>query len=177
MDRKLHDLIHAVQALGPDQRSLQRAAARVEQADRQLHYALSAGDTSPDRGRQVIQRQAQALLAEARELQRATRYALTGPRQVRQLDDDLARLVDAAEHFTKSVAQRQDPEHLRGDFRDVRQAWERVTAAVNALPPAEGNSYLRRRAQQVDAVYDLLFAHLRLEGNRPRIILSPYRTG
>src|SRR5262249_39125250 len=41
LDHKLHELLKAVQALGPEQRLLQRSAARVDTADEQP-YARSA---------------------------------------------------------------------------------------------------------------------------------------
>jgi hypothetical protein len=173
MDRKLHDLLNDLRALGPNYRSVQRDVYRVSQADQQLHYALSFGDTTPERGREVVKRQTQALLAEIEELQRTSRYALEGTREGQPVAASLDRFAAAVQVFNRGVERGADRDRLRDDYAAVDKAWSQVLSRLNELPPREGYIHVRRRAQEVDAIHDRLMRQLGLEGSRSRIIL-PY---
>jgi hypothetical protein len=173
LDRQLHDLLEEVRALGRDQRALLRVAARIEQADQQLHYALFRGDTTEDHGSQLLVRQLRALRLEARELERTARYALAGNRPGERLADDLDAFAVAVEHLVKSAETGAGRDHLRRDFAAVDRAWQQVTTSANRLPPLPGTVFLRSRAQQVDNLLDRVYDQLGLRGERPRLLFQP----
>jgi hypothetical protein len=168
MDAKLHALIEAVRALGTGQRALQRAATYVQAADDQLHFALSAGDTSEARTRQVVERQARALTAAAHELKQAASYALGGVPGRGALVGDVTKLAEAAEAFQKGLGGPADRKGMQESFAEVNAAWERVIQGLNGLPPHE-NVYLLRSAFRVDRFHERLYRLLGLKGDRPQL--------
>ncbi len=171
MDRKLHDLLETVHAYGDKFPSLQRAAARVRQADQQLHYALFQGDTSEVTTKQVVARQAHALAWEAQEFERIARFALTSDRPGRQaLEADVHAFTEAAEHLHKGLRAGFNRQHLLRDMRAMEQTWSRVVRGLRVLTPRE-NVFLVRRAERLDLALDRLHRQLALEGERTRFIV------
>jgi hypothetical protein len=172
MDRRLHELIDAGRERIREQPVLQRDLARVEAADNQLHYALSQGDTTPERGRDVIRRRAADLYSDAQDFQRTADYALSSNRAAGQIRDAARAFVDSADHFRKDVERGAERDHMRREFGEVERAWGAVAEGLNRLSPYEGNSYLRSRALQLDSEIDALHRLLEMEGNRPRILMQ-----
>jgi hypothetical protein len=170
MDQQLHELLRAVEALGEEQRYLQRAAGRVRTLDRQLHYQLFAGESGKDRARQVLEGQTSALAAEAKELERTAQYALLGRPGRDPLAGDLRKLTEAAESLRASAAGGGDPQSLQRDFKVLNEIWARVTNRLKDLTPGE-NVYLLRSAGQVDRLLDRLHRLLGVEGERPQLII------
>jgi len=170
LDQQLHELLKGVQALGKEQRLLQRSAARVGDADDQLHYALSSHDTSEIRTRQVLERQTRALAAAASRLDKTAEYALGTVRGRGVLVANLGKLAEAAERFQKSQASGADREQLRRDFASVNRAWERAVRGLEDLKPQE-SVHLLRSAGSVDRLHERLFRLLGLKGERPHLTI------
>lgn len=103
-DPKLHELLKSVQGLGPEQRLLKRAAAKVRAADDQLHYALFVGDTSEARTKQVLERQTHSFLDAAQQLDKTGAYSLGAVQGRGVLVGDLHKLAEEAEQFQKGLA-------------------------------------------------------------------------
>jgi hypothetical protein len=169
-DLKLHDLLKGVDALGPEFRALHRSAARVLAVDEQLYYSVSAGDVTPLRAKQVLEREAQALLAAARELERAAQYALAGIPGDGKLPEDAHKLVQAVEVFQKSVAAGPDREQARRSFAAVTRAWEEAIEGLKLLKPGE-NAYVLRSADRLDQHFERLYRALGVGGQRPKLII------
>jgi hypothetical protein len=168
-ERQLHALLDVVDKLGPECRALQRAAVHVREADGQLHYALSAGDTSAGRSKQVLQRQVRALAAAAGDLERTAKYALAGNPGRLALEADLRKLVETAERL-RDASERADLERLKEDFKTLSVSWDRVVRQLKALPPQE-NMYLLRGAAEVDGLHERLHKLLGMPGERPQLII------
>jgi hypothetical protein len=169
-DGKMHELLEAVDGLGKEARGLRREAARVREADEELHFALSAGDTSAERVRQVMKRQARRLLSSARELERTAQYALLKmPGDVSP--GDFRKLVEAAALFEKSAEAGAAPEQLRKAFAELDRAWAKAVGVLKQVKPRE-NRYLLRSAAEVDRLHERLHRLLGLKGERARLILS-----
>jgi len=171
LDARLHDLLDAVQKQGKDHRALQREANRVESVDEELHFALSAGDSSAERVQQVFKRQARRLLSAAKDLDETAQYAL-----LKQADQaspgDFHKLVEAAARFEKSAVAGAGREQLRKDFQEVDRAWLRVIEVLKLIKPRE-NLYLLRMASQMDHIHERLYRLLGLkEKERPRLSIS-----
>jgi len=171
MDRKLHELVEAVRALRP-KGALQRAVERIEFADQILHYSLSQGDPSEGKGRQVVERQAQALTTAAQQLYQTAQYALAKEVPGRAgLEQDLKKFAAAAEAFRKSVKERYNLPQLQTDFAAVNKAWLEVTRGMRSLP-ARVNVFLLRSAEKVDAIHERLHRQLGIKGERPTLVIS-----
>jgi len=166
MDRMLHELLKAVRDLGPDQRALQRAADRVDNADEELHYALAAGDPTGVRTKQLLERQARALAVAALKLDRTAEYALGAVPGRSVVQGDLRKLVDAAEHFQKSLAAAGEQKDRQRDFVAVNQAWGRAVQGLNLL---KGSRYLLHSAIRVNQIHERLFRLLGIKGERPNL--------
>jgi len=170
LDPKFHDLVTAVRAVGPGQRALQRAVSQMMATDDQLHYVLSAGDTSPARARQVMERQAHALATTAQELSQTASYAVgdTPGRDV--LLGDLKKFAVEAEKFQKRAPDLRDPKVLQAAFEPVSKAWGKVAQELKLLRPDE-NVYLLRSAVRADQLHERLFRLLGMKGDRPTVII------
>jgi hypothetical protein len=172
LDRRVHQLIETGRALAQDRAVLQRDLTRIEEADNQLHYALSSGNTSDDRGREVLRRRAADLVADVQDLQRTADYALAGNRAGGPVRDALGGLAESAERFRRVAEKGEERSRLRREFGEVERAWAAVADGLNRLAPFEGNRYLRGRAQQVDADLDHVHRILDMDTDRPRILMQ-----
>jgi hypothetical protein len=170
IDLKLSALLHAVRAVGKEQRPLQRDAVRLLAAGEQLHYALSAGDPSEERTREVIRRQAEALIGSARDLEQTIHYALADSPDRGNLEDNLHRLIEAGEQFRKGLGKKADRRQLRELFARVSHEWQAVGMGLRRLTPRE-NNYLLRSANRVDRYFERLFHLLGVKGKRPQLTI------
>jgi len=170
-DAKLRELLEAVQKEAKDIRALRREASRVDAADEELHFALSAGDTTAQRVQQVFKRQARRLVSAAKELEETAQYALSKePGDVSP--GDFRKLVEASIRFQRSVEAGVEREQLRKDFQDVDHAWQRAVEVLKRIKPRE-NLYLVRSAAQMDRLHERIYRLLGLkEKARPRLIIS-----
>jgi hypothetical protein len=170
LDDRLHEVLQDVTAATTNYPGLSRHAFGISQADRQLHWMLSQGDTTPTRSRDVLARQAEALADESKDLYRAARGIIAGDRQFEPVLTSVERFDRAADHF-RDVAKRDGSlDHLRKDYDDVIQTWNAMVRAINALP-AEDHAYLRNRAVRLEGLFDRIAKLLSIEGERGRIIL------
>jgi len=170
-DTKLHELLEAVQKEAKNVRALRREASRVESADEELHFVLSAGDPTAQRVQAVFKRQARRLVSAAKELEETAQYALS-----KDSGDvspgDFRNLVEASVRFQKSVEAGAEREQLRKDFRDVDHAWQRTVEVLKRIKPRD-NLYLVRSAAQMDRLHERIYRLLGLkEKNRPLLIIS-----
>jgi len=169
MDRQLHELTDAAAVLDRDHPSLRRSLRRVAQADRDLHYAIGQGDPTPDRGRVILERQAQALAQETAEFQRTAQYVLRPAPARAGLLRTIDRLQEMAAGLAAATAAGRDREPLQRDFATFNVAWETVTRELARLPGPD-NLYLYRRAERVDDQADRIHQLLEMRGDRPRRI-------
>ncbi len=169
-DPKLHELLKSVQGLGPEQRLLKRAAAKVRAADDQLHYALFVGDTSEARTKQVLERQTHSFLDAAQQLDKTGAYSLGAVQGRGVLVGDLHKLAEEAEQFQKGLAAGNDRAQLRKDFAAVNRAWERVIQGMRNLRAGD-HMHLLRAAGQFDRVHERLYRLLGIEGERPQFVI------
>ncbi len=166
MDHTLHDVIEGVRALGEDQRALRRSADYLQATDDQLHFLLSAGDTSEARTVQVVQRQARAMTEAAEELARTAKAVLADSPGQGVLVADMGKLAEATEKFQRGVPGKPDREELRKAFADVNHAWERVSQGLKNVPPQE-NVFLLRGAVRLDELLGRMHKLLGIQGERP----------
>lgn len=171
VDQGIHDLVKALKDLGPEQRWLHRSAARIRAADEQLHYALSASDTSNAKARQLLERQTSAFVIASRQLDKMAQYALGTVQGRGVFVDDLRKLADAAEAFEKKMTAGAKGEQLRIDFAPVNRAWERAIHGLKNLTPGE-NFHLQRLADRVERLHERLFRMLGIQGERPRLTIQ-----
>jgi hypothetical protein len=165
VETKLHALLDLIDSLGPADQAIKRSAEKVRAADSELHLALSAGDGSDARARQVLQRQSRSLLAATRALQRVEPFA-AGNRP--GLADALKGLTQATEKFDKLANGKADLAALKDGFADVVRAWEPAAALLNKLP-FQQTLHLMSQSVQVDNLEDRVFLLLKMPGNRTRI--------
>ena len=170
LDGKVHKFLKAVQDLGPEDRVLQRSAARVGIADEQLHFALFAPGALEGKANQILERQIRALVIAAQQLDKTAEYTLGTIQGKGVLVRDLHKLVEAAEQFQKKLASETDRPKLRKDFAALNQAWERATRGIAELKLSE-NSHLLRSAGQLDRAHERLYRLLGVEGERPQLII------
>lgn len=169
MDDHVHKLLRAIRDLGPNERSLQRAAARVHNADQQLHYALSQGDTSEPRGRDVLTRQLHLLAQQAADMSATIDWATQGSAAGARMRQAGTTFADAAQHLHESAEKNASPDHIRRDFGRVANAWREIIDSLNA-PEASPGQYLLTKANQTHETVERLRQRLNLRDPyvRPR---------
>lgn len=170
MDKKLHELSKGVQEAAPKNSAVQRAADRLALADISLHFALSKGDISEERQTQMMERQADALVFAAKELQRAAHFAASANPKATLVEPAVAKLVKASQEFHMGFQAGKTREQLQEDFKSVNRAWEEVLLRVRDLDSQE-QIYLLRSAGRVDRVHDHLYSLLKIEGKRSSLTI------
>jgi len=170
LDRKLQGLLKAVKELGPEQRLLRRPAVKVRSATDHLHYAVSVGDTSESRTKQVLERQTQGLVDAARDLDKTAGYSLGVVPGRAVLAGDLHKLAEATEQFHKGLAAGQDRAQLRKEFVAVNEAWERAIQGMRNLKAGD-HVHLLRAAGRFDRLHERVYRLLGIEGERPQLII------
>jgi len=169
-DPKLLELLKTVQALKPENRLLRRSAARVANADQELHLALFTQEPSESLARKIVEHQSQALVGAARQLDKAAQYAVGAAPARGVLAADLHKAAEAAEQFQKNVASGGDKQQWRKAFAAFNKNWEAAVRGFAELKPEE-HVYLLRAADRVDRLHDRLFRLLGMEGERPRLTI------
>jgi hypothetical protein len=169
LDARIQELLKAAEALGADARALRREAARVDAAEEELQYTLSAGNAPLPRKQGVLKRQARRLLTDARELERTAQYALSSRGAASA--GDFRRFVEAVAALQKGVEAGASPEQLRKDYDKVGAAWLKAVAVVRQLKASE-NLYLLRVAARTDRALARMHVLLGIPGKRPGLILQ-----
>lgn len=170
IDSSLHDVLEVVHAIGKGDKAIQRTVVYVQASDAELHFALSAGDSSDAQIPAVVARQSRALVLACRRLNTLAKPALGDVQGRGELETDLQKLFEAAEAFQKTTEIPHSQQQLREAFRPVNQAWDRVVRGLQGLPAKE-NFFLLRSALRVDQLHERLYRLLGLEGERPRLII------
>lgn len=165
LDRQVHELLRNLERV-PRRGALARGAARVRFADEQLHFAVFRGDRTDGRIREVIARQAHVLENQSHNLLQAARFVVGPGRRGRELMSALQQFVEEAEHFHESVEKGADRKHAARDFAELDRSWHELVRRLNA---SAYGAYLRRRAEQVNAVHNQLHELLQIDSDRPRV--------
>jgi hypothetical protein len=168
LDGPLRQLVGDIKALGPQERALRRAAARVRAAQLDLHFAVFGGDGGGRRA-QVLARQALALRGAAADLERVTRYLLDGEDNWGDLRGDFRGLRRATVAFQNVAEGKADPQQLRAQFGKVRQAWAELAVDFQLLPSTSG-LLLQNYAARLDGIYGRLFGLMGNKGYRPSLV-------
>jgi hypothetical protein len=164
LERGLETLAAELRKLPPEQRVLMRASFHLEQAARTLHHALSVGDTSPERTREVGVRQCAAFLGELAELRRAVRYAAPEGKSRRQAEDLLDSLAEDVERLG-NLYKEESATVVRKAFLSVSRQWTDLREKLSLLAATgEVRAYLQMREARSQAVFERLAS--RAGGNR-----------
>jgi hypothetical protein len=168
VELKLNELLKGVRALGQGEKALQRQALRVEFAGDDVYYIISSGDITPERTRNVIERQTRTLDEAAKDLNRSAKYALGGvPGRAVGLEA-IGMLAEASGKCRKNLASGIKIDGFRDDFAALTNAWRKVIDQMEALSPQE-DYYLLRSAGRIDLLYGRLHERLEIKGKCPRL--------
>lgn len=170
-DRSLDGLLDAVRRAAGGRRPLQRAADRVAQADQRLHLAFHADQQPPARPDPALQRQADALLLQARQLRRTAGLVLSDPSAGGRILRNLDQFLDRAERFRGSAQGGADLQRLRRDFAVLLEPWGAAVRDINGLPPAGGFYILRLQAQRVEQTTSWLQRQLGVAQEVPYVVM------
>jgi len=170
LDRKLQGLLKAMKELSPQQPLLRWPAVKVRSAIDHLHYAVSVGDTSESRTKQVLERQTQGLADAARDLDKTAGYSLGAIQGQAVLAADLHKLAEATEQFHKVLAAGRDQAQLRKEFASVNQAWGRAIQGMRNLKAGD-HMHLIRAAGRFDRLHERVYRLLGIEGERPQLMI------
>jgi hypothetical protein len=150
---------------------LSRDTARIHTLMDDLHFVVSQGDISPERFRQVLTRQAKAMSDVTNKLSRTAGYALGDELGRGELQANLQKLAQASEKFEKTLVTSMDLEKCRKEFTSLNDIWRQVVLGMNLLPPTE-SVFLLRGASRADSIHERLFELLKINGERPALIIQ-----
>ena len=170
VDSQVAILRKVLPELAPKQPVLLRGAERIRFLTVDLHFVVSQGDTSPERFRQVLVRQATALGDVTNKLSATAQYALGVDPGRGELLVAMQKLAEASRNFEKVAGTTADLEKCRKEFSALNEAWQQVVRGVSLLPPKE-NGYLLRGANQADAIHERLFRLLQIKGDRSALTI------
>lgn len=166
LDGKVANLRKAVPELATKHPILLRGAEGIRILTDDLYFAVSEGDASPERFRQVLARQARVMSDVIKKLSRAAQYAVGDTSGRGELLADMQKLAEICATFETVVAIRKDLEEYRKGFLTLNDAWARVVQGMSLLPQTE-NVYLLRTALRADSIHERLFRALEIKGKRP----------
>jgi hypothetical protein len=169
LDERLQGLLGEIRNLGPEERPLKRAGARVGAALEDLHFAVSAGDDTAGRRTQVLTRQTQALAAAAQDLERVAGYLLSGQDSWAGLKGDFKNLRQATDAFQAVLAGKPSAKAIKEQFANVQDAWAALTVDYGQLS-STNRLLLQNKAEPLDVICGRLFGLVGLKGYRPRLV-------
>jgi hypothetical protein len=169
LDGPLQQMLGDINALGPQERALKRAAARVRAAGLDLHFAVFGGDGGGARRCQVLARQALALRGAVVNLERVAQYLLQGEDSWTDLQADFRNLRRATAGFQRMAEEKADPKQLQASFARLKQAWAELAVDFQLLPSNSG-LLLQNYATRLDSIYGRLYGLMGLKGYRPSLV-------
>jgi hypothetical protein len=169
LDDRLQGLLDDISGLGPEERPLKLAGARVQAALNDLHFAVFSADGTAGRPAQVLTRQTQALVAATQDLQRVAGYLLAGQESWTALKGDFNQFLKAASTFQAELAGKPSPKAVKDQFARVQDAWAALTVDYGLLS-STNSLLLQNKAEPLDAIFGRLFGLVGLKGYRPRLV-------
>jgi hypothetical protein len=170
VESNLKELLKGVKALGPKEKALQRQAKRIEISIEDVYFSISLGDSTPDRARNVIERQICALDDAAKDLNGIAKYALGGTPGRGEALDAISMMAEASGKCRKSLASGTKIVNLRSEFSSLSNIWKKVIDQMELLSPQE-DFYLLRSAGRIDVLYSRLHERLGLKEKCPHLIV------
>ncbi len=164
-DAMVAALMKAVSDLSPKRPALARQAERLRALSDDLHFALSTGDESAERQRQVLGRQARSMKSAAKQFAVAADYALLDRPGRAPFLDAVTAFAERCEAFDK-VAAAGDLDASKKVFTSLTEAWGRVVDGFLRLSPKE-DYHIARRGFRLDTYHRQLFELLKMPGKRP----------
>jgi hypothetical protein len=172
LDSRVQALVSEIAFLGPEERTLKRAAARVQAAENDLHFAIFGGGGGDTRRAQVLVRQVLALRGAAADLEQVAKYLLEDQDSWADFANDFRGLRRATAAFQQRAEGKADREQLRKAFARVQQAWAELAVDYQGLP-ATSSILLQNKATRLDAIYGRLYGLMGLKGYRPSLVAGP----
>jgi hypothetical protein len=154
LDNALNDLFATAQRVAPGDRELQRRVLHTRSADEQLHAALSQGDASEERRRELLRRQADVLVSLADDFAAEAGAGRPEP-GARPLARESRQLAEAATRFRRTLDQTPTLEAASRAFTPVLREWGDAQTALDALPYGD-TADLRARAARVGQVVNTI---------------------
>jgi hypothetical protein len=165
VDAKVAALVKAILDRSPKRPALARQAERLRAQSDELHFALSTGDVSAERQRQVLGRQAKSMTSAAKRFAVAADYALLDRPGRAPFLDAVKAFAERCEAFDK-VAAGGDLDASKKEFSPLTEAWGRVVDGFLKLSPKEVY-HIARGGFRLDRYHRQLFELLKMPGNRP----------
>jgi hypothetical protein len=164
VDRQVKGLLGIIKGLERWDSGLALAARRLQTADHDLHFAVSAGDSSSARVSQVVYRQTLALLARIENLNRTARWVYSEQPPLEAWTTDIKDLRREVLAF-QQLQQKKAPV---GDFRkQLLQAGKVLDRIVRRFSGAGDNQYLLQTAvSRTDRGYARLAGLFGIKGRR-----------
>lgn len=170
LDRKVHDLLDLVNALGSKEQRLRRLGLRLATADEELHFAVYGREAADGQLRGLISRQARALASAARQLSGTAEYTLGTEQGFAVLLRELQTVAKTSEQLDKAVAAEGERPKLKEQLAAVNDAWGRATRQLQKLK-ADENIHLFRIADRADRALGRLYGLLGMNGERAQLLI------
>jgi hypothetical protein len=165
VDAKVKQLLSDIQGLEQWNKALKMVADRVQQANHDLHFALSVGDGTPARGAQALYRQTLVLLADCTSLESLVRYVFAERPPLKAWVRNLEAVRSAAVALQKAQQDKAAKDELQKLFRQLDQAWEKVMAQFRVS--GQDQFLLIQQVARVDQVLGRIARLVGIDNRRP----------
>jgi hypothetical protein len=156
VDRKLNTLLDVVQGLQTEVPSVNLVCNRLRVAEHNLHFAVFAGDNTPNRNLEVLLRQTMAQNALVERLNTTAGWLFSNPGTVKVWQNDLTAVQQALADMEQVVqTSGATPAQIKAKFGDVETAWAQVTQKYEVAKP-EYKVTLRSNMAAVDQGFSRL---------------------
>ncbi len=136
VDRKLNSLLGVVQGLQSEIPSVNLVCNRLRVAEHNLHFAVFAGDDTPNRNLEVLLRQTMAQNTLVGRLNTTAGWLFSNPDTVMDWQNDLTAVQQALTNM-QQVAQAPgaNPAAIKAKFGEVERAWDQITQKYEVTNP------------------------------------------
>ncbi|MBM4073605.1 MAG: hypothetical protein FJ271_32500 [Planctomycetes bacterium] len=135
IDRQRASLVDPIEALGANGRTLKRGTERINALVDELHYVVSAGDSSDDHQQQALKRQVSSLTNAARNLDKTAQFVLGVTPGQEELLADFKKLAATCDLLAKACTKGKDRKVVQEQCARVNRAWNRAVQGLRSLPP------------------------------------------
>jgi hypothetical protein len=172
-DSKVNRLLDDLQGIATWDPAVRMAARRVRDAQQDLHFALSGGDTAPARVAELVHGQTLLLHSRVEDLEGLVRFALLNQQpSLRGWKEDFDNLRKSVAALQRAEQDKSTREDLKKQLHQTDKAWNHLVVRYRALPEGQ-YAYVRHAFAQVDRVLERLATLLGVTDKRAPLNEKP----
>ncbi len=169
LDSDLNTLLDIVQGLQSEIPSVNLVCSRLRVAEHNLHFAVFAGDETPNRNMERLLRQTMAQNALIQRLNTTAGWLFSNPKTMEAWQTDLTAVQQALADMQKvEQTSGATPAQIKAMFNAVENAWDQVTQKYEVTKP-EYRSVLGHTMASADQGFSRLAPLAGVNNRQPKV--------